>query len=78
MPELPEVETVRRTLEQLVLGKEIMEVSVFWPKIIKAPEPVEQFQDALRGQTIHSIGRRGLPLKDGREIRGPSERGPLR
>lgn len=59
MPELPEVETVRRTLEQLVLGKEIKEVSVFWPKIIKAPEPVEQFQDALRGQTIRNIGRRG-------------------
>ncbi|MFD6440913.1 DNA-formamidopyrimidine glycosylase [Peribacillus sp. NPDC060186] len=59
MPELPEVETVRRTLEQLVLGKEIKEVSVFWPKIIKAPEPVEQFQDALRGQTIQRIGRRG-------------------
>ncbi|MBO0996250.1 DNA-formamidopyrimidine glycosylase [Bacillus sp. SD075] len=59
MPELPEVETVRRTLEQLVLGKEIKEVSVFWPKIIKAPEPVEQFQDALRGQTIQAIGRRG-------------------
>ncbi len=59
MPELPEVETVRRTLEQLVLGKEIKEVSVFWPKIIKAPEPVEQFQDALRGQTIRAIGRRG-------------------
>lgn len=59
MPELPEVETVRRTLEQLVVGKEIQEVSVFWPKIIKAPEPVEQFQDALRGQTIQHIGRRG-------------------
>ncbi|MCK1991811.1 DNA-formamidopyrimidine glycosylase [Peribacillus muralis] len=59
MPELPEVETVRRTLEQLVLGKEIKEVSVFWPKIIKAPEPFEQFQDALKGQTIHEIGRRG-------------------
>ena len=59
MPELPEVETVRRTLEQLVLGKQIKEVSVFWPKIIKAPEPVKQFQDALKGQTIHQIGRRG-------------------
>ena len=59
MPELPEVETVRRTLEQLVLGKEIKEVFVFWPKIIKKPEPVEQFQDALIGQTIRSIGRRG-------------------
>ena len=59
MPELPEVETVRRTLEQLVLGKEIKEVAVFWPNIIKKPEPVEQFQDALIGQTIRAIGRRG-------------------
>lgn len=59
MPELPEVETVRRTLEQLVLGKTIKNVDIYWPKIIKAPEPVEQFSDALIGQTIHEIGRRG-------------------
>lgn len=59
MPELPEVETIRKTLEQLVLGKEIKAVSVFWPKIIKKPEEVEQFQDALVGQEIKRIGRRG-------------------
>ncbi|WP_110927190.1 DNA-formamidopyrimidine glycosylase [Bacillus massiliglaciei] len=59
MPELPEVETVRRTLEQLVLGKEIEEVTVLWPKIIKAPEQPEQFQDALKGQAIRQIKRRG-------------------
>lgn len=59
MPELPEVETVRRTLEQLVKGKEIERVSVTWPKIIKQPEEVEQFKDALVGQVIDDIGRRG-------------------
>jgi formamidopyrimidine-DNA glycosylase len=59
MPELPEVETVRRTLEVLALGKEIERVSVFWPKMIKKPSEVEQFNDALRGQTIQQIGRRG-------------------
>ncbi|MDQ0220091.1 DNA-formamidopyrimidine glycosylase [Peribacillus cavernae] len=59
MPELPEVETVRKTLVQLVIGKTIQEVSVFWPKIIKAPEQPEQFTDALIGQTIEAIGRRG-------------------
>ncbi|KIY22151.1 MULTISPECIES: DNA-formamidopyrimidine glycosylase [Mesobacillus] len=59
MPELPEVETVRRTLEVLALGKEIAQVSVFWPKMIKKPNEVEQFSDALRGQTINEIGRRG-------------------
>lgn len=59
MPELPEVETVRKTLLELVSNKEIEHVSVFWPKIIKQPEEIAQFQDALVGQTIKDIGRRG-------------------
>jgi formamidopyrimidine-DNA glycosylase len=59
MPELPEVETIRRTLLQLIMGKKIQSVSVFWPKIIKLPVEVEQFSDALIGQTIQDIGRRG-------------------
>lgn len=63
MPELPEVETVRRTLIQLVKGKNIEKVTVLWPKIIKKPEEPEQFCDALRGQTIHDVDRRGKFLK---------------
>jgi formamidopyrimidine-DNA glycosylase len=59
MPELPEVETVRKTLEVLATGKEIEYVSVFWPKMIKLPDEAEQFKDALKGQTIKEIGRRG-------------------
>lgn len=59
MPELPEVETVRRTLKELVIGKEIEKVSVYWPKIIKHPEEVKQFKDALAGQIMKDIGRRG-------------------
>ncbi|MFS0636375.1 DNA-formamidopyrimidine glycosylase [Mesobacillus foraminis] len=59
MPELPEVETVRKTLETLVIGKEIKDVSIFWPKMVKKPEITEQFSDALRGQTILEMGRRG-------------------
>ena len=59
MPELPEVETVRRTLEQLVLGKEIQSVAVYWPNIIKKPAEHEQFADALKGQRIEAVGRRG-------------------
>jgi formamidopyrimidine-DNA glycosylase len=59
MPELPEVETIKRTLEALVLNKEIKKVSVFWPKIVKHPEEVEQFQDALVGEKILEMGRRG-------------------
>ncbi len=63
MPELPEVETVRRTLLELVKGKTIKQVEVFWPKMIKRPEQVEQFTDALVGQTVGDIERRGKFLK---------------
>ncbi|MFF2450475.1 DNA-formamidopyrimidine glycosylase [Neobacillus sp. NPDC058068] len=59
MPELPEVETVRKTLIQLVANKTIDNISVYWPKIIKNPLEVEQFIDALRGETIIDVGRRG-------------------
>lgn len=59
MPELPEVETIRRTLEELIVGKKIDHVSVFWPKIIKYPGEITQFQDALIGQTFIGTGRRG-------------------
>jgi len=63
MPELPEVETVRRTLIQLIAGKTIKGVKVFWPKIIKKPDDVAQFIDAVKGQTIHDVTRRGKFLK---------------
>ncbi|GAE27911.1 formamidopyrimidine-DNA glycosylase [Halalkalibacter wakoensis JCM 9140] len=59
MPELPEVETVSRTLRQLVIGKTISSVDVYWANIIKKPDDVEQFKQELIGQTIHEINRRG-------------------
>lgn len=59
MPELPEVETIRKTLEQLVLNKEIKEVSVHWPRIIQYPEEVDEFKLLLQGEKIESIDRRG-------------------
>ncbi|QED48892.1 DNA-formamidopyrimidine glycosylase [Cytobacillus dafuensis] len=62
MPEMPEVETIRRTLHELILNKKIESVSVFWPKIIKHPEEVAQFKDALVGQTFINTGRRGKYL----------------
>lgn len=59
MPELPEVETVRKTLKNLVLNKTIEKVTVNWPKMIKNPLEVIQFTDALKGQTIKDVSRRG-------------------
>jgi formamidopyrimidine-DNA glycosylase len=59
MPELPEVETVRKTLKQLTIKKQIEKVSVFYPKMIKNPSETDQFTDALIGETIKEVGRRG-------------------
>jgi formamidopyrimidine-DNA glycosylase len=59
VPELPEVETIVRTLRELVLHKQISSVTINWPKIIKHPTVTEQFADALCGQTILNIERRG-------------------
>ncbi|GAA0426197.1 DNA-formamidopyrimidine glycosylase [Agaribacter marinus] len=59
MPELPEVETIRKTLKQFVLNKTIDHVDVHWGKIIKRPDDLEQFKMELVGQTIHDILRKG-------------------
>ena len=58
MPELPEVETVRRTLETIIIGKQIRQVSVSLPRIVRNLT-VEEFQQRLKGCTISQIGRRG-------------------
>ncbi|WP_248924732.1 DNA-formamidopyrimidine glycosylase [Paenibacillus hamazuiensis] len=63
MPELPEVETVRRTLNKLVAGKTIGKVTVHLPRIIQKPDDIRQFELLLAGQTIHSVERRGKFLR---------------
>lgn len=63
MPELPEVETVRRTLNQLVAGKRIERVTVRLPRIIQRPSEPEQFSAALEGRTIRTVERRGKFLR---------------
>lgn len=62
MPELPEVETVRRTLKHLIIGKRIKQVSVHLPRIVRHPS-IEEFQQRLMGTKISGIGRRGKFLK---------------
>ncbi|GIP20952.1 DNA-formamidopyrimidine glycosylase [Paenibacillus sp. J22TS3] len=63
MPELPEVETVRRTLSQLVTGKTIQDVTVSLPRIIQRPDDIQQFRLELQGHTILEVGRRGKFLR---------------
>lgn len=59
MPELPEVETIKKTLERFVLNKTIDDVEVYWPNIIKEPDDTEQFKLLLKGQTIRELSRKG-------------------
>ncbi|HCM90290.1 MULTISPECIES: DNA-formamidopyrimidine glycosylase [Vagococcus] len=61
MPELPEVETVRKGLENLVKGKTIENVAVYWPRIIETPF-VDEFKINLIGETIENVERRGKYL----------------
>lgn len=61
MPELPEVETIRRTLIPLIKGKTITEASINYPNLLKNALP-EEFERKLLGQTFNDILRRGKYL----------------
>lgn len=60
MPELPEVETVRRTLLNMIKGQTIEKVTVLYPNIIDGD--VDGFKRALNGRRIVDIKRRGKYL----------------
>jgi formamidopyrimidine-DNA glycosylase len=64
MPELPEVETIARSLREgranqpSILGKRIAEVHLLWDRTLATPAPGE-FKTRLVGQIIQDVGRRG-------------------
>lgn len=60
MPELPEVETVRRILERELCGLSFEGVDVYYEKIIH--EDINQFYQTIIGQNIHQIKRIGKYL----------------
>jgi len=63
MPELPEVETIRRGFEKLLLNITITDVSVSIPKILKPPiTDTEEFRLKLIGASFDSARRRGKHL----------------
>lgn len=63
MPELPEVETVKRTLNELIIGKTIAHVSVLLPRIIIKPDDVKRFAVMLEGHSFKRVERRGKFLR---------------
>ena len=72
MPELPEVETVRRGLERQVVGFEIARVEVLRARAIASPPLPELFCSALEGCRVQAWLRRGKYLmaelqRDGRD-----------
>jgi formamidopyrimidine-DNA glycosylase len=61
MPELPEVETIRRQLAPLVEGRKLRRLEILdprWPR----PLAPQELTDALEGRRVESLGRRGKYL----------------
>ena len=61
MPELPEVETIRRDLNELVVGRKIVSVQVVLDKPLRG-YPAGRFLERLTGRTVTGVGRRAKIL----------------
>src|SRR5215211_8316279 len=66
MPELPEVETVRRQLEPELVGKRIESASVLDDRLTR-PEPPTALERAVSGREVTAVARRGKYLLIGLE-----------
>lgn len=62
MPELPEVETVRRQLEGVAAGRTITRVQIDDPLLV-APESPRTLVRRMRGRRLERLGRRGKYLQ---------------
>jgi formamidopyrimidine-DNA glycosylase len=63
MPELPEVETVRRGLEHHVVGRTVEVVRVLHPRAVRRqPAGAAEFESALAGRSLDRARRRGKYL----------------
>ena len=61
MPELPEVETIRRQLAPVLEGRRLAEVRVLDPRWCE-PAPPWEVADAIRGRRVERLDRRGKYL----------------
>ncbi len=71
MPELPEVETIKKELEKIIVGKKIVEVCVHHPAVVREPS-VKEFKKGLEGVRIKNVLRRAkvliLELSNGKSL----------
>jgi len=61
MPELPEVESVRRQLEPALVGRRFERVSIDDPRLVRPYEPAEVAAE-LEGEAVAAVERRGKYL----------------
>ncbi|MGH3088899.1 MAG: DNA-formamidopyrimidine glycosylase [Rubrobacteraceae bacterium] len=61
MPELPEVETIKEDLKELVVGARIENADVLYPNLVEQPT-VEEFEERLRGVRVSGARRRAKHL----------------
>ncbi len=61
MPELPEVETIRRQLAPLVEGRKLARIEILDPRWSRPLAP-QELTDALTGRRVERLGRRGKYL----------------
>ena len=62
MPEMPEVETIRRDLSKRVCGKRIVSADVRLVRQLRAPKTIMEFKSLIINKTIFKIDRRGKYL----------------
>lgn len=82
MPELPEVENLRRGLERVIVGQKITLVKITKPKLVSgkgtlrvaSSKKVKEFAEGLKGETFSHVERRAKNLifrfKSGKIILG--------
>ena len=62
MPELPDVEAVRRyLLSRGLVGRTVLGAKLLWPRAIREPS-ASQFRSEIRGRKIHDVRRRAKYL----------------
>ena len=62
MPELPEVEVLRRDLDKEIVGKKIKSVEVTGTRSVRRHRNKKEFIGLLEGRKVTSVQRRGKYL----------------
>lgn len=60
MPQLPEVETARRRLSPVLVGRSVEAVPQLDPKLFAGPR--DQLEAGVVGRAVRRVGRRGKVL----------------